>query len=277
MLNYGFIKPESILPEEHVLGDSTLAFPTILPNGDWKASLPVKELQRMKFETFNCTGFKTLDQIETYIFEVFGEKVNYSDRWVGIIAGTKEPGNDPQKIYEAIREYGLIPEEMLPYSDDLNSIDEYYSFKGADKDTCYAEGKKWKEKYEFFHKWVFLPNQPLDEKINNMKVALTKSPLTGDVYAWEMDGRGVYVRWGESNHWTTFRAYDEFERCFDSYEPVEKDVDQELYYCKCIYIRKRPEVQFVSPQIIKTSLWQKILNFFLREISLLKYFNERPQ
>ena len=48
------------------------------------------------FETFNCVSFGTLSAIETLMFRLFGEKVNYSDRWIGIMAGTNAGtnGND---------------------------------------------------------------------------------------------------------------------------------------------------------------------------------------
>src|SRR3990167_8332724 len=144
----GFIPP-IIDSTNWVLGASnTPSFPVLQENGDWTEYLPDGESQNIRgIETYGCTSFGTLNPIEILIYELTGERVNYSDRWVGIIAGTKAPGNDPHKVAEAIREYGLIPESMLPFSDDLQNIDEYYSFKGltpAQIEECYAEGRKWK-------------------------------------------------------------------------------------------------------------------------------------
>ena len=55
-----------------------------------------KKKQNVSFETFNCVSFGTLSAIETMMFRLFGEKVNYSDRWIGIMAGTNAGtnGND---------------------------------------------------------------------------------------------------------------------------------------------------------------------------------------
>lgn len=267
-MNYGFIKPK-IDSTHYVLGGSPVPMKVIQEDGNWETAMVQKDIQRLSFDTYNCTSFGTLKQIQTYLSCVFGDYTNYSDRWVGIIAGTKPPGNDPQKVYEAIRKYGLIPEEMLPFSEDLTSVEEYYSFKGADKEACYAEGLKWLEKYTLLHEWVFSPDQPLDEKINNMKVALKYSPLCLAVYAWAQDEKGVYIRLGDDTHWTFMYSYDDLERIMDSYEPLLKGADQEIFYCKRIHIEiKKPSVT------IKLTLWQKILNWLSKQFNLIKYFDE---
>lgn len=256
-MNYGFIKP-TIEKEHYVLGNSNVPFVVLKEDGDWRSnSLPLKETQVKNFDTYNCTSFNTANQIEQYMYVAFGEKVNYSDRWIGIIAGTKPPGNDPHLIYQAIRKYGLIPEEMLPYSDDLQNVDEYYSFKGADMEKCYAEGRKWLEKYDFKHEWCFTPDMPEDEKINNLKASLKVSPVSLAVYAWYKDNRNVYVRMGEDTHWTCCLAFTDFQKIFDSYDPYEKDVEQIIYYAKRIHIEKKT-------QIIKLTFWQKIISWFYK-------------
>lgn len=254
MKHLGFIAPK-IEREHHVLGGSGDIFPVICADGIWN-DMPLKEYQMKKFETYNCTSFNTLNQIEAYIYKVFGETVNYSDRWLGIIAGTKPPGNDPHIVMEAIRQYGLIPEEMLPWSDDLQNVEEYYSFKGGDGETCYEEGRRWLEKWDFKHKWAFDSNQPNDEKENNLKVSLGICPPTLAVYAWATDERGVYVRKGYDTHWTMMRAFTDFKKIFDSYEPVDKDVDQEIYFCKIICLKKK----LVG---VNTSLWVKFINWLI--------------
>ena len=138
--NNGFIPP--VIDKTHyVFGSNQMSFKVIQPDGDWSNVIPEEEKQYvLNFDTFNCVSFNTLNQIEMYMNKVFNEKINYSDRWLGIIAGTnpERGGNDPQTVYEAIRKYGLIPEEMLPFSEDLKTVEEYYSFKGADSDKCYA-------------------------------------------------------------------------------------------------------------------------------------------
>lgn len=240
LINYGgFIEP-LFEREAYFLGSSPVPKKVLQPNGDWTDSLPVGEHQNKRgIETSNCTAFGATDEIEQYEFKAFGEKNEYSDRWVGIISGTTSRGNDPQKVYEAIRKYGLIPEEMLPFSDDIQTVEEYYSFKGADKDACYREGQRWLERKDFKHEWVFDPSQPWEEKLNNIKVALKYSPLAVAVSAWTQDNRGVYVRFGVDNHWTTLYKFEDYEHFKDSYEPFIKLGDMELRYCKRIHIEKK--------------------------------------
>jgi len=257
--NSGFIEPV-ITPEQYVLGGGNVPLAPLKLDSDWSDVRHRKELQNKPiFDTYNCTGFNALNQVEHYMLVAFGELHNYSDRWLGIIAGTKPPGNDPQTVYEAIREYGLIPEEMLPFTDDIQNIDEYYSFKNGNKEACYAEGEKWLDKYNFKHEWVFDKIQPRDEKINNMKIALKYSPLAIAVYAWYMNENGIYTRFGIDTHWTSQTAYKDYMKIFDSYDPVEKDVDQEIYYCKRIHMDKKIEPIAVVEK--KISWWQRFINW----------------
>lgn len=259
MKNYGFIKPQ-FDRTQYILGQGMVPLKVLRQDGNWKTGLPVKEHQYKGFETYNCTSFNTLNAIEQFMFVAFGEIVNYSDRFVGIMAGTKAPGNDPHLVMEAIRKYGLIPEDMLPFSDDIKNIDEYYSFKGANKEDCLKAGQEWLKKYSFFHEWVFHPDNtgmPQEERIHNMKVALKYSPLCTAVYAWFTNDKGHYVRFGDDNHWTSITSIDEFQNAFDSYEPFEKIVEQTVFYCKRIHIER------IAPKLsVKESWFIRIINFF---------------
>lgn len=256
--NSGFIaKP--ILPEHYVFGGDYMPYVIHREDGNWFASRPGKEYQRLNgCETFNCTGFNTLAQIECYMKEVFGIIVNYSDRWLGIVAGTTPPGNDPQNVYEAIRKYGLIPEEMLPFSSDITTVEEYYSFKGADEVACYRAGREWLAKYEFLHEWVVTEGQTKEEKLHNINVALKSSPLSLAVYAWHEDERGVYVKMGPENHWTFLWGQEMYGKVEDSYDPTLKDIDQDINYCKRIYIAERKQVE---QPVDKPSWWSVIIGW----------------
>lgn len=200
MKNHGFVAPKEITPDNYVLGSFSLLPKVILqPSRDWRSTAPDFEPQQKRFETYNCTGFNTLSAIENLLARL-GINENYSDRWVGIIAGTKAPGNDPHIVAEAIRKHGLIPESMLPFSDDLKNIDEYYSFKGADEAKCREAGKKWLERFDFGHEWVFQGGENKQEK---MLEALLYSPLGVSVRAWEKEGALFAKKKGsQDNHWT---------------------------------------------------------------------------
>ncbi len=226
----GFIEPK-IDNTHYFLGAGMVPQVVLQPNSDWSDSLPETERQNKGFETYGCTSFNTLNAIEMLMFKKFGVRVNYSDRWVGIIAGTKAPGNDPHTVCEAIRKNGLIPEDMLPYSDDLQNVEEYYSFKGANEIECRRAGREWLRQYDFKHEWVFDKNQPFNEKLLNIKTALKYSPLALSVYAWS-ETNGVYWKAGSENHWTSAFAQPRLSKIFDSYDPFIKDVDQNFSYCK---------------------------------------------
>lgn len=263
--NSGFVEPV-ITPEQFVLGGGNVPLAPLKLDSDWSDVRHRKELQdKPEFDTFNCVGFNTLNQIEQYELAAFGELNNYSDRWLGIVAGTKPPGNDPQTVYEAIRKFGLIPDERLPFSDEIKTVEEYYSFGNMTKDqieACYAEGRIWLSKKNFKHEWVFDRDQPVEEKVNNMKIALKYSPLAIAVYAWSLNEKGIYVRLGKDTHWTSLPSYKEFMDVFDSYEPIEKTVDQEIFYCKRIHMERKTEPIAIAK---KKSLWQRFLNWFFRE------------
>lgn len=205
----GYLEP-TITDADYVLGVSPLAQIPLQPDGQWTAFLPDVELQARQIETYNCTGFNTLNCLEM-IGKRLGKDNNYSDRFLGLSAGTYPPGNDPNTVAQAIRHNGCIPESMLPFSESLSNIDEYYSFKGGLENVCNWQGMQWLKVWDIGHEWVS-PNS-----IAMMK-ALQYSPLGVSVNAWERQGN-VYIRNGEDNHWTTIVGYQEnkYWICYDSY------------------------------------------------------------
>lgn len=264
--NFGFQVPV-IKDSDFFLGQGNLPRIVLQENGNWKDSLPEAEVQlRGAIDSINCVSFATTEQIEAYERKAFNEENNYSDRFVALVSGTTPQGNDPEKVYEAIRDFGLVPEEMCPWSDDITSIGEYLSWKGVDKEACIAEGKRYKARKDFMHDWVFREYQPLDEKINNMKVALRYSPLCFDVSAWEKNADGKYIRFGRSGHWTMGYNIGDFIDVRDSYVPHEKQLvkDFNFSYCKRISITKKLTVEQ------KKSIWELIKAFLFGQPEELK-------
>src|SRR3990167_10950816 len=228
-----------------LLGAGNIPSEILQPSADWSTvSVDFEAQNKRGIETYDCTGFAILTGIEKLMLVKYGLKVNYSDRFLGVIAETgKKVGNDPHTVCEAICKYGLIPEEMFPFSDDLKSYEEYYSFKGADEEACYVAGKKWLEQYDFFHEWVFRFTAPDDEKKNNLKVVGKYCPTPISVYAWAKDKRNIYVGLGAQNHLTLAVSFQDFIRVFDSYDPADKKVDQIPLYAKRIYVAQKPTVE----------------------------------
>lgn len=72
-INDGFIEPK-VLPEDYVYGEERsienklgslgIADEIIRPDGQWDAGLPGGEVQSKLFESFNCTSFNSLNQLE---------------------------------------------------------------------------------------------------------------------------------------------------------------------------------------------------------------------
>ena len=169
---------------------------------------------------------------------------NFTERFIGINAGTKPPGNNPHTVLEAVRKLGLVPESLLPFDQDLlNSVEEYYSFKGGDQNLCQADGYKFITDYEIQHEWVIPPTQ------ETIASQLKFSPIALSVTAWyEQDG--LYVDNGQPNsHWVLcFKAEKVPEgyilHVFDSYEPKIKRLDpkHKIMFAKRISILNKKKV-----------------------------------
>jgi hypothetical protein len=262
-VNYGFVKPDIVLEGDKahfVLGSSALPKVVLRADRDWKPLAPTFEPQLKQFETYNCTAFATIKCVQMYMRALGLTVENYSDRWVGIIAGTLPPGNDPHKVAEAIRKHGLIPEAMLPFSEALSNVEEYYSFKGADEKACRKAGQDWLIKFGFGHEWVF---QGGKDKQAKMLEALQYSPLGVSVYAWEKQN-GLFVKpsWADDNHWTECVLVDYVKNkywvIFDTYlddgEPYKKLTwDYDFGYAK------RYHIEVLKSSKKKLSLFEIIL------------------
>lgn len=228
---YGFKEP--LIDETHWMLGAIKSSP-INPSGQWGEYLPTVEYQRKKFETSSCTGFGTTNCIETLMKYLYKTEPNFSDRGLGIFAGTDSGGNSPHIVAEAWRKNGLFQEQLLPFSDNLQNVEEYYSWKGGDENLCRQIAKEWQDYFIFNHEWVF--TKAGDTK-KLMKEALKHSPLGVSVNAWEKDGE-YYVKpqAGGSNHWCMCYGYKEGEYwlIFDSYDATTKKLawDYKFDFCK---------------------------------------------
>lgn len=264
--NSGFIKDIKDI-DQYVYGASSLPKVVLQADRDWRSFLPAFEPQLKRgIETYNCTSFNTLTPIEILMRRLFGDigsSRNYSDRALGIFAGTKPPGNSPHKVAETIRKCGLNTEVSLPFSNDIQTVEEYYSFKGANEKDCIAEGKGWLTQFEFGHEWVFEGFMPLSEKQRRMWECLQYSPLAGSVDAWvEENGLYIHPPYVAENHWTDIVAA-EWGVCwwaFDTYEPELKKLawDYDFGQVKRYHLSEKTVVS--EPKI---SWWERLQNFFV--------------
>lgn len=239
MKNYGYIQPE---PDERDYKFGALPADN-LTDGDWTGYLLKYEAQKRTFETANCTAFATLNCLEMLMLRKYGLKVNYSDRALGVLAGTRPSGNDPRTVAQTLRKFGVVDEEVWPFGG--NSVEEYYQdLPKSVKKKC----GKWLEIYEFGY-----------ERIDKDEIpeALKSSPLGVAVNAWFKDGR-YYKRNGSDNHWTCLVAPRKvFDTYLDDGEPIKLlSDDYKLNIIMRYYVNKRYEYNPKS-----RGLWSIIINW----------------
>jgi len=239
--------------EDYVLGGNKLPRKVLRPNSDWSNDVPESETQIKQTETSNCTGFNTATAVETLMFGagLVAEKPNYSDRGVGIMAGTRPPGNNPKTVADTIRHKGLFAESLLPFSDDIKSSQDYYS----PDPLPYAltkEGDNWVEVWDFGYEWAYPSSASLSYKQEALIEALKYSPVCISVYAWYQVGEFYDRPNGEPDtHWTTaIFANKEYILVEDSYPPFKKKVAWDM--------NPRQAMRYhIDKQMKKVSWWTK--------------------
>lgn len=176
MKNYGFIEPE-ITETDYIFGGQTKLQGESLTDGHWLKYIPESELQKNDWiDSYNCTAFGTSNILEVLFTKVFNETKNFSDRFIGIIAGTQPPGNSPKVVIDAIRKQGLVNESSLPFSDAVKTIQEYFSPKPPTGELI-SEGNRFLIEHGIGYEKV-------EPTIENLKSALRFSPLGVAVKAW---------------------------------------------------------------------------------------------
>ena len=259
--NFGFVEPV-IKAEDYIFGSGQVDLSQPLqPNGQWDDFLPSLETQNvMGYETANCTSFGSTNQIETYLKRKYGKEYNFSDRALGIRAGTFPPGNDPQIVYEKIRKVGVASDSLLPFGG--NNVNDYYDKNKISPEVEKSE-KEFLENYTFKHDWV-ATGQLISHSV--MKTALQYSPLACAIYAFAYDGE-YYVRAGKDGDWIIITGYEEgkYWKGFTSYSPVIKKFkwDFGFYWVKRIHMEKNT----VKEQI---GIIQSLINVLLRLVGLMK-------
>lgn len=265
--NYGLILPNKIETREegaeHLLG--SLGKPIINETGDWTQYLPDREPQNIrKVEAQACTAYGSLNAIET-LLKFKGFNVNYSDRYLAIIAGI-DPyrGADPHTTIETIRrKSGCIPEERLPFSDDIKTPEDYYDISEVTKTQLLAEGQQWYDQWELNHEYVFLGGD-VKTKYQLLQDALRRGTVCVSVAAWYQNDNGLYFKpqGARDNHWTMLTCIkDGVADVFDSYDNYTKSLvkDYDFAIAKVFYL---------TPAQPKLSIFQKILDIISKILML---------
>lgn len=229
--NKSYVIIEDLVEEDIQLGGFDFGKEVLVPNGDWTPWLPTKEKQRRGFESMACTDFSSTSTVETYMnFLTDKAKIsvgnmqwaenngyfdengnwNFSDRFDAIVSGTSGNGNSLKAVAHAKHKYGLIPEKMLPWTDNKQK----YFDKNSITQDMYALGAEFLKRFPINYERV--ARKDFDE-------ALKYSPLAGACYAWNGIKDGVFFRVPHKiNHAIEIIKRPDIWNIFDSYLPFIK-------------------------------------------------------
>ena len=158
------------------------------------------------------------------------------------MANISRPGADPAIAYESIRKQGVLEENVLPWSDDLKTLEDYAKPKPLPENLL-SKARQFMDYFVFKHEYL---KRGLDGKVNveTIKEQLKKSPLAVAAQAWSFDGE-KYVRTGGDTHWAIIFGFhpDSDFKCFDSYAPYIKRLDKDFGFrwVKKIHLHKKTE------------------------------------
>jgi hypothetical protein len=180
---------------------------------------------------------------------VYGKEVNFSDRYLGARAGTSPiNGNSPHKVAEVQRNYaGFIPEDMFPFSSDIQTGTDYY------KGVTFAHklaGAKGLIEWESRHEWALDGTETnWQDKLYD---ALTFSPIGIAVDAWHKEGEHYYRMNENDGHWCdlVFAVKGMYWVVFDSYPPYIKKLEWNFGFTRAkryqIFPREDFSLQFYT-------------------------------
>ena len=229
---YGFDpKLVKIEPTDWHLG--SIASEVLKEDGDWSKHLPIYEAQSTdSWDSYGCTCFGTLNQLEILLNFLEGKEYNFAERYPYNIVGINPPGANPNEVYQAIRHNGLLAQDELPFS---KTLEEFKSPRPM-SDTLLSKGKLWLNDYELEHEWLTAPTH------EQIAQELKFSPIALSVTAWFFQN-GLAVDANQPNtHWTVaFKAYKDGRiDVFDSYDNSVKTLDSKhkIAFAKKISVKK---------------------------------------
>jgi hypothetical protein len=252
--------------KDYILGAKRSApFEVINESGDWRPYLPVYEQQRKRIETFGCSNFGSLSEIEILENYIENKDSNYSERFTAVMSGQTKNGNDPHKVMESIRRDGVVDEKDLPFTSGM-SFGEYLSPKPMRHDLI-EKGKNWVYEHVFKHEYIYPIGAPVEERKRLLKEALKRSPVGVSVYAWQKEN-GLYTKPQGivDNHWCVLVAIvDDVPIVFDSYEPSLKPLTWDHFdIAKGVFLKYVPEKKSLIITIIQALI--KLFNLQIVEM-----------
>lgn len=219
-----FQYPE-IKDTDYKFGSGKLQGTPLREDGDWRDYTPPPEEQRRHgVESSSCFGQAHQKAISTILEEQFLiPDQNFSERFTIIHSDASRFGGSPINSANSIRHDGLIPDEMLPFSEDIDSWDEFNSYSGGDEIACVKRGREWLKTWSPAYDIVFERHETIEEKYAKLRAALRYSPVCLSVFAWAKNADGEYVKPPKEgdNHFVT-AVYVDDQNCvyvWDTYGP----------------------------------------------------------
>lgn len=216
----------NIKPEHYRLGAVTNK--TVLrADGDWRSYLPKNEDQfKNGVDSSACYIEGQQHTIATIEEESFGEvDNNYSARFNALLSDGSETGGDPLAGADSIRNDGLVPEELMPFDDNIQSWQDFHSWKGVNETALRLHGSEYKGRKKLSNEIVFEMHEPLATKITKLRQALLYSPCPISVYGWVEDNEGYIKPVGKRDNHLVEAVYVDKEGRItirDTYAPYEK-------------------------------------------------------
>lgn len=228
-----FKYPE-IKKEHFRFGSSPLTGPALNESGNWLPYVPEDEDQNIRgIESSACfvEGQQhTIATIEEKMFGVFGENNNnYSARFNALLSGGTPTGGDPLKAADSFRHDGLVKQESMPFGTEIQSWDDFHSWKGVDEAKVRAQGKAYLMRKEIGYDIVCEKCEPVATKYLKLKQALKYSPCPVSVSAWFHGQDGCYYKpQGMDDNHLVELVYIDDDNCAyvrDTYAPYLKKLE----------------------------------------------------
>lgn len=258
-----FIYPD--LTEAHYrFGSSPLVGTPLREDGDWRPYAPPEEEQNINgIESSACYVEGQQHAIATIEEETFGEiDNNYSARFNALLSDGTEYGGDPIKGADSIRHDGLIPDYLMPFSEEIKTWDDFHSWLGVDETMCRRIGQEYRAKRKLGHDIVVERNDSLEAKYSKMKQALKYSPLPLSVSAWfEKEGEYYKPEGMIDNHMVVGLYIDEKNRLHirDTYQPFNKILEPNYN----IDFAMRWTVEKRTEPLNKATFWKRWITYIV--------------
>ena len=263
MKQFGFLPPE-VKQEDYRFGGVTKLKGEVLTDGHWRMYLPKSELQARNFDTNGCTSFGTLNCLEILWKRLQGNERNFSERFSAVLSENTREGNDPNKVAEAARKKGLLDDDKLPFSLDIDSWEKWASPNPMTQDLL-DEAHKFIDLNDIGHEWV-------NANPNAMMDALKFSPLGVSVVAWyERNGKFYFPPGLPHTHWVCLFDYSfgDYWEVFDSYDKTIKRLEWNVPF---VYVKR-----YALGKSIRLSILEQIVATLVKLVPILAFLVKKTE